>query len=127
MRRIRKGCTQDATLVFQSHLSSNSAGFQQAALRSSSVSIAVHFCLAAGRSILVLRKGTTRSTTCSTHAGLYSSSQVIAIVVKAGDSLGRNGSHVGLNTFSGNGLSRSGPHLLLETVDGWTFAEPYTW
>ena len=65
--------------------------------------------------------------TCSTHAGLYSSSQVIAIVVNAGDSLGKNGSHVGLNTFSGNGLSRCGPHLLMETIDGGTFAEPYSW
>ena len=49
--------------------------------------------------------------TCSTHAGLYSSSQVIAIVVKAGDSSGRKGVHVGLKTFSGKALSRLEPHL----------------
>ena len=41
---------------------------------------------------------------CSTHAGLYSSSQLMAIVVKAGESAGRCGDHVGLNTFSGKGL-----------------------
>ena len=49
--------------------------------------------------------------TCSTHAGLYSSSHVIAIVVKAGDSSGMKGTHVGLKAFSGKALSRLEPHL----------------
>ena len=42
-----------------------------------------------GRSIGEVRKGATRCTTSSTHAGLYSSSQLMAIVVKAGERSGR--------------------------------------
>ena len=61
-----------------------------------------------GRSIGEVRKGATRCTTSSTHAGLYSSSQLMAIVVKAGESAGRCGDHVGLNTFSGKGLFGEG-------------------
>ena len=75
-------------LVLQSHSSPISAG-QAAALRSSSVSIATHLLLAACRSTGLCTEGARRSTTCSTHAGLYSSSQLMAIVVKAGERSGR--------------------------------------